>query len=40
MAESDRSRKGYSYHVSTSDLKKWMPLPAEMKLEWLEEINP
>jgi hypothetical protein len=39
MAESDRSGKGYSYHVSTRDLKKWMSISAEMKLEWLEEIN-
>ncbi len=33
------SKKGFSYTVSEESLKKWMHMPAEMKLEWLEEIN-
>lgn len=31
--------KGFSYSVSDEQLKKWMAMPAEMKLQWLEEIN-
>ncbi len=31
--------KGFSYAFSEERLKKWMAMPAEMKLEWLEEIN-
>lgn len=31
--------KGFSYTVSDEKLKKWMALPAKMKLEWLEEVN-
>lgn len=32
-------KKGFSYKVSDEALKKWAALPAEMKLDWLEEIN-
>ncbi len=32
-------KKGFSYSVSEESLKRWMAMPAEMKLEWLEEIN-
>lgn len=31
--------KGFSYVVTEESLKKWMRMPAKMKLEWLEEIN-
>ncbi len=31
--------KGFPYSVTEESLKKWMRMPAEMKLEWLEEIN-
>ncbi len=33
------TKKGFSYTVSEESLKKWMHMPTEMKLEWLEEIN-
>ncbi len=33
------AKKGFSYKVSDEALKKWAALPAEMKLDWLEEIN-
>lgn len=33
------AEKGFSYTVSDESLKKWMQMPARMKLEWLEEIN-
>jgi hypothetical protein len=32
-------KKGFSYKVSEDDLRKWMSVPPEHKLEWLEEIN-
>lgn len=32
-------RKGFTYKVSEETLKKWMGMPPELKLEWLEEIN-
>ncbi len=33
------TKKGFSYKVSEDGLKKWINLPPEHKLEWLEEIN-
>lgn len=32
-------KKGFSYKFSEEKLKKWIAMPAELKLEWLEEIN-
>ncbi|MFQ5800161.1 MAG: hypothetical protein ACE5HH_00375 [Candidatus Hydrothermarchaeales archaeon] len=34
-----KTGKGYSYTLSEESLKRWMSMPAELKLEWLEEIN-
>ncbi|MBI5252842.1 MAG: hypothetical protein HY930_00365 [Euryarchaeota archaeon] len=31
--------KGFPYAVTEESLRKWMRMPAKMKLEWLEEIN-
>lgn len=31
--------KGFAYTFSEESLKKWMRMPAKMKLEWLEEVN-
>jgi|Deesub1362B_J571_1020462.scaffolds.fasta_scaffold19841_2 hypothetical protein len=33
------TKKGFSYKVSEDDLRKWIKMSAEYKLEWLEEIN-
>ncbi len=33
------TKKGFSYKVSDEDLRKWISLSPEHKLEWLEEIN-
>lgn len=33
------AKKGFSYTVSEEALKKWIAMPPELKLEWLEEIN-
>lgn len=33
------AKKGFSYKVSEEALEKWIAMPPEMKLEWLEEIN-
>lgn len=31
--------KGYSYTVSNEDIRRYMKVPAEEKLQWLEEAN-
>jgi len=32
-------KKGYSYFISTTELRRWMKLPPAQKLQWLEEAN-
>ena len=36
---SEKIGKGFRHTFSDEALKKWMDMPAEQKLEWLEEIN-
>ncbi len=31
--------KGYFYDISEEDIKKYISLPVEMRLEWLEDAN-
>jgi len=31
--------RGYRHHHSDEELLRWSALPAEEKLQWLEEIN-
>lgn len=35
----DGSRKGYSYHVTEEQIRKYRCLTPKQKLEWLEEVN-
>ncbi len=36
---SDPVRKGYGYHVTEEQLRKYSVLTPKQKLEWLEEVN-
>jgi len=31
--------RGYRHHHSDEELRRWAALPAEQKLQWLEEMN-
>ena len=33
------SRKGYGYHVTREQIRKYRRLTPKQKLEWLEEVN-
>ncbi|MEE8401880.1 MAG: hypothetical protein V3R86_06980 [Candidatus Hydrothermarchaeaceae archaeon] len=33
------AKKGFSYTVPEEALEKWIAMPPELKLDWLEEIN-
>ena len=35
----DRPRRGYSYRVTDEQIRRWRALPAEVKLQWLEDAN-
>ncbi len=35
----DRPRRGYSYHLTDDQIRRWRALPAEVKLQWLEDAN-
>lgn len=32
-------KKGFYHNFSDDELKKWMEMPPELKLQWLQEIN-
>ena len=34
-----KARRGYSYHVSREEIRKYMRLSPKEKLDWLEEVN-
>jgi hypothetical protein len=38
-SQKDRSRRGYSYHVTDEQIRRWRALSAEVKLQWLEDAN-
>lgn len=35
----ETSRKGYGYHVTDEQIRKYRRLTPRQKLEWLEEVN-
>lgn len=35
----ERALRGYSYHVTDEQIRRWRALPAEVKLQWLEDAN-
>ncbi|GBE17676.1 MAG TPA: hypothetical protein ENH13_05435 [Euryarchaeota archaeon] len=35
----EKIERGFKHVHSESALRKWMAMPADMKLNWLEEIN-
>ncbi len=37
--QANRPRRGYSYHVTDEQIRRWRALPAEVKLQWLEDAN-
>ena len=36
---STKKDKGFTYYVTDEEIKKYMKLPPELKLKWLEEAN-
>lgn len=34
-----RPRRGFSYKLTDDQLHRWRALPAEVKLQWLEDAN-
>jgi len=34
-----RPRRGFSYTVTDEQIRHWRALPAEVKLQWLEDAN-
>jgi len=34
-----KPRGGYSYFVTKEQIREWMRVPPEQKLQWLEEAN-
>jgi len=41
IVDSDTSKpyKGFRHHHTDEELRRWMAVPTEEKLRWLEEIN-
>lgn len=35
----ERRRRGFSYRVTDEQIRRWRALPAEVKLQWLEDAN-
>ena len=35
----ERARGGFSYKVTDEQIRRWKALPAEVKLQWLEDAN-
>lgn len=33
------SRRGFAYHVTDEQIRRWQALPPEVKLQWLEDAN-
>lgn len=38
-AQRPSRRHGFSYRVSDDQIRRWRALPAEVKLQWLEDAN-
>ena len=34
-----RARRGFSYKLTDEQILRWKALPAEVKLQWLEDAN-
>jgi hypothetical protein len=34
-----RPQRGFSYAVTDEQIRRWRALPAEVKLQWLEDAN-